>query len=138
MCCYLWLKGKNSESKSQQSWACNVEKKCCYLWLKGKNSESKSQPLGYNSYIISAVISGSKVKILKVNHNRLTCASLSVLSCYLWLKGKNSESKSQHVATHFRVSRAVISGSKVKILKVNHNPINKDSIGLSLLSLAQR
>ena len=43
----------------------------------------------------SAVISGSKVKILKVNHN--------------------SESTAEYNQT------AVISGSKVKILKVNHN-----------------
>ena len=47
----------------------------------------------------SAVISGSKVKILKVNHN---------IYCVMLHK-----------------SIAVISGSKVKILKVNHNIVKK-------------
>ena len=59
-----------------------------------------------------AVISGSKVKILKVNHNDFGFKFLS--------------------------AGAVISGSKVKILKVNHNLGFMSQIKLPLLSLAQR
>ena len=46
--CYLWLKGKNSESKSQQFLHRISRLLSCYLWLKGKNSESKSQLRAYN------------------------------------------------------------------------------------------
>ena len=43
--CYLWLKVKNSESKSQQTTVNTGRKDGCYLWLKVKNSESKSQQI---------------------------------------------------------------------------------------------
>ena len=59
-----------------------------------------------------AVISGSKVKILKVNHN-----------------GRQYGIEDPE---------AVISGSKVKILKVNHNGFKATEHGYVLLSLAQR
>ena len=67
--CYLWLKGKNSESKSQPKMQEARAYESCYLWLKGKNSESKSQLTEEIGLSLKAVISGSKVKILKVNHN---------------------------------------------------------------------
>ena len=110
--CYLWLKGKNSESKSQLDIRRMRNAVGCYLWLKGKNSESKSQ----------------------------LCAKwyLFFKCCYLWLKGKNSESKSQREIPLSCQRFAVISGSKVKILKVNHNSIEKSGFFVELLSLAQR
>ena len=59
-----------------------------------------------------AVISGSKVKILKVNHNYQRFLNVVV--------------------------KAVISGSKVKILKVNHNGTLPAPDYHELLSLVQR
>ena len=86
----------------------------------------------------SAVISGSKVKILKVNHNT------PVISCSA-AKAVISGSKVKILKVNHNLSscfarslKAVISGSKVKILKVNHNSIEKSGFFVELLSLAQR
>ena len=68
---------------------------CCYRWLKVKNSESKSQLILRFLCVLFAVIVGSKLKILKANHN--------------------------HHAQLKELRRAVIVGSKLKILKANHN-----------------
>ena len=85
-----------------------------------------------------AVISGSKVKILKVNHNFAqngTCSSSAVIS-----GSKVKILKVNHNGRQYGVEdpEAVISGSKVKILKVNHNVKSPYLVKDSLLSLAQR
>ncbi len=44
---------------------------------------------------VTAVIVGSKLKILKANHNAYPKNTCIGVCCYRWLKVKNSESKSQ-------------------------------------------
>ena len=68
-CCCCWCKVKNSESKSQPWVNLKQLHAGCCCWCKVKNSESKSQQAGVCLGILSVVVAGVKLKILKANHN---------------------------------------------------------------------
>ena len=90
--CYLWLKGKNSESKSQRFWFQVLVRWCCYLWLKGKNSESKSQLRSPNPHGVGCCYLWLKGKNSESKSQQKAYDIAKTICCYLWLKGKNSES----------------------------------------------
>ena len=85
-----------------------------------------------------AVISGSKIKILKVNHNCEVLPEYRFIAVISGSKIKILKVNHNEFEVIIPDAVAVISGSKIKILKVNHNLLHNVQENFELLSLAQR
>ena len=95
LCCFCRIKGKKSESNSQQTQELHDLGAGCFCRIKGKKSESNSQRLvGHDA-------EGGR--------------------CFCRIKGKKSESNSQRLAFLSSLPVVVSAVSKVRNLKAIHN-----------------
>ena len=106
-------------------------------YLKGNESESKSQPTRHSSGWPSCCCVTSKVMNLKANHNYCNPRT-RLVTLLRYLKGNESESKSQHIWANNDAEGGCCVTSKVMNLKANHNKEHFDKIEQQVVALPQR